>query len=361
MAEEQKKKMSKKKKTIIIVASILAALLLLLLAGFLVLKGYLGQIKRFDENEATLSQEQIESMLNQTEATVPDFTGTEMNADDVTEPTIPAASIGADDVINVLLVGQDRREGEGRRHSDSMVLVTINKATKTITMTSFMRDLWLPIPDHYTERLNVPYMVGGFELLNETLEYNFGVCADHNIEVDFAGFEAVVDAVGGLDIRLTSAEANYLNKYGNWSNGEVYNGDWNLQSGNNHLTGKQALAYSRIRDLDSDFGRTGRQRIVLEALMNQVKNMSSANAMSLIKSLIPLVRTDMTDSEIIGLAMDVLPLLSEVEVVSQRIPADGAYSDVKLLHNGYTKYVLVMDENDIETNIQLLKTAMGIE
>lgn len=361
MAEEQKKKMSKKKKTIIIVCAILAALLLVLLAGFLVLKGYLGQIRRFGENEETLSQEQIESMLNQTEATDPNFTGVEMNSDDITEPTIPAQTITADDVINVLLVGQDRREGEGRRHSDSMVLVTINKFSKTITMTSFMRDLWVPIPDHYTERLNVPYMVGGFDLLNKTLDYNFGVCADHNIEVDFAGFEAVVDAIGGVSVDLTDAEAKYLNKYGNWSNGETYYGDWTLKEGVNHLTGKQALAYSRIRDIDNDFGRTGRQRIVLEALLEQVKTMSTSNALNLIKSLIPLVKTDMTDSEIISLAMDILPMLSELEIVSQRIPADGAYSDVKLLHNGYTKYVLVMDEQDVETNIKLLKTAMGIE
>ncbi len=359
MAENEKNTANKKKRAVIIVCSILAFLLVLLTVAFFLMKGYLGKIERFDGNEETLSQDQIESILNQTEATNPDFTGPEINSDEITNPTKPADNISSENVINVLLVGQDRRKGEGRRHSDSMVLVTINKKAKTITMTSFMRDLWLPIPDRYTERLNVPYMVGGFPLLNDTLEYNFGVRADYNIEVDFDGFEAVVDAVGGVDISLTSAEAKYLNKRGNWTAGETYNGDWNLQKGVNHLTGKQALAYSRIRDLDSDFGRTGRQRVVLEALMNQIKGMGTTNAISLINNIIPLVKTDMTDTQIIGLAMDLLPLLSDATIVSQRIPADGAYKDVKLIDKGYTKYVLVMDEDDLETNIKLLKDAMG--
>ena len=359
MDKKEKKKMSRTKRTVVIVGSVLAALLVLLAVAFFLLKGYFGQIKRFDCDEPTLSQDQIESLLNQDETADPNYTGPVLNADDVTTPENPADSINSDAVINILLVGQDRRDGEGRRHSDSMVLVTINKKSGTITMTSFMRDLWLPIPDRYTERLNVPYMVGGFPLLNDTLEYNFGVRADYNIEVDFAGFEAVVDAVGGVDISLTSAEANYLNKRGNWTAGETYNGDWTLQKGVNHLTGKQALAYSRIRDLDSDFGRTGRQRVVLEALMEKIKGMNITKAIGLIKTLIPLVKTDMTDAQILDLAFELLPMLSKTQVVSQRIPADGAYKDVKLVDKGYTKYVLVMDEKDLETNIKLLKDAIG--
>ena len=169
MDKKEKKKMSKGKKTVIIVSIVLAVLLVLLAAAFFLMKGYFGQIKRFDGDEPTLSQEEIESILNQDETGNPDYTGPEMNAEDVTNPENPADSIDTDNVVNILLVGQDRREGEGRRHSDSMVLVTINKKSGTITMTSFMRDLWLPIPDRYTERLNVPYMVGGFPLLNDKI------------------------------------------------------------------------------------------------------------------------------------------------------------------------------------------------
>lgn len=353
-------KFKMKRKTVIIICSIALGVILLIAAVlFLVMKGYLGKIQRFDGSENTLSAEEIASLNNQ-EATKPDFSGPTVDGNEVTMPTGPAEGITQNKkVVNILLVGQDRRKGEGRRHSDSMVLVTVNKEDKTITMTSFMRDLWVPIPEHYNERLNVPYMVGGFDLLNKTLQHNFGVCADYNVEVDFEGFESIVDAIGGIDLYLTGAEAKYLNRRGNWSNGETYNGDWTLQEGVNHLTGKQALAYSRIRDLDSDFGRTNRQRKVLQTLIDAAKQMSNTKLLSMVNSLIPYVKTDMTDTQIITLVTEMIPILSEAEVVSQRIPADGAYSSVRLIDNGYAKDVLIMDDEDLQTNIALLEKALG--
>lgn len=347
--------------TLKIVCAILILAILLVAAGWIYIKVRLSDVKRFDEPEVTLSSSDQDALNNQDD-TKPDFTGPVVDATDVTLPSQPAGSItSTENIVNILLVGQDRRDGEGRRHSDSMVLVTINKRDKTITMTSFMRDLWVTIPNRYTERLNVPYMVGGFSLLNDTLEYTFGVRADYNIEVDFDGFEAVIDAVGGVDIELTAAEARYLNRKGNWTAGDTYNGDWTLTEGVNHLTGIQALAYSRIRDIDSDFGRTGRQRAVLESLLTDAQNMSTTELLSLVEAVIPFIKTDMTDSEIISLAWELIPVLSGVEIVSQRIPADGAYSAVRLIHNGYAKDVLVMDEEDLEKNILLLKDALSEE
>ena len=86
-----------------------------------------------------------------------------------------------------MLVGQDRRTNQGTKpqRTDAMILCSINTKKKTITMTSFMRDVWVYIPDHYNQRLNIPYKLGGFPLLNETLDYNFGVSADYNVEIDF--------------------------------------------------------------------------------------------------------------------------------------------------------------------------------
>lgn len=359
VAEAKPKKRKALKIVLTVVCVILAVVILLVAAAWIYIKIKLSGIERLDGTDVTLSPSVQESLNNQDD-TKPDFTGPVIDATDVTTPTQPAGTItSTENIVNILLVGQDRREGEGRRHSDSMVLVTINKKDKTITMTSFMRDLWVTIPDHYTERLNVPYMVGGFPLLNDTLEYTFGVRADHNIEVDFDGFEAVIDAVGGVDIHLTAAEARYLNRRGNWTAGDTYNGEWNLTEGVNHLTGIQALAYSRIRDIDSDFGRTGRQRAVLEALLMDAKEKSATELLSLVESLIPLVKTDMTDSEILSLAWELVPILSEVEIISQRIPADGAFSNVRLIHNGYAKDVLIMDEEDLAANILLLQDALS--
>lgn len=231
------------------------------------------------------------------------------------------------DVVNILLVGQDRREGQKRQRSDAMIMCTINRSTKTFTMTSFLRDVWVYIPDKYNQRLNVPYLLGGFPLLNKTLQYNFGVSADYNVEIDFSGFQQAVDLVGGVDIELTAAEAKHLNKKRNPELGDY--SEWNLTKGMNHLNGSQALAYSRIRKIDSDFSRTNRQRVVLNALLEKSKQLDAMELYNLAQSILPLVRTDLETPQVLGLITDVFPILDEMEVVSQRIPLKGQYSYAK--------------------------------
>lgn len=259
------------------------------------------------------------------------------------------------DVINILLVGQDRRENQGKspQRTDAMILCTINKSTKTLTMTSFMRDLWVYIPGHYNQRLNIPYKLGGFALLNKTLDYNFGVSADYNVEIDFSGFMKAIDSVGGIEIELTKAEASYLNKRGNW--GVESNQNWKLKEGTNLLTGSQALAYSRIRQIGTDFGRTNRQRKVLTVLIEKIQYLGATDMLDMARDLIPLIRTDMSNSQILDLIMDMLPILSDLKIVSQRIPADKQYAFAK---KGGAD-VIVMNEDQIEINKQLLIDAMS--
>ena len=341
------KKTAKKRVLLIITCCILALILLVLVTIGILLNGFLSDINRVDNSEPTLSSEEIENILNETEGGQDDFTGPELDGDDVVTPTGPASIIEDNAYINILLVGQDRREGEPRMHSDAMILVTINKTSKTLTMTSFMRDLWVQIPGYYKERLNVPYLidkVNGFDLLNKTLEYNFGVRAAHNVEVDFSGFSAAIDAVGGVDIQLTIAEAKYLNSQNKWK----------LVEGSNQLTGEQALAYSRIRKIGNDFERTSRQRTVLNALIEKAKEISLAELYAMTKSVLPLLTTDMTDKEILDCIVDLAKILPELTVVSQRIPADGAYYDAKINGN----QVLCLTEDDWKTNIQILKETL---
>ena len=117
-----------------------------------------------------------------------------------------------DDLLNILLVGQDRREREGRQRSDSMILCSINPDTKQISMISFLRDLYVQIPGGYSDnRLNAAYVFGGFPLLMDTLHTNFGVSIDGCFEVDFSGFQSVIDILGGVDIEMTSKEARTIN------------------------------------------------------------------------------------------------------------------------------------------------------
>lgn len=314
-----KKKKSGKKKFLIALCCVLTVLLVIAVAAFAMLDSILDGINRFESGYS-----------------ISDATPSKM------------------DVINILLVGQDRREGQERSRSDSMILCTVNKTTKTLTMTSFMRDVWVTIPGYYDQRLNVPYMLGGFDLLNDTLEYNFGVRADFNVEMDFSGFMSMIDLVGGVDIELTREEADYLNRRGNWD--IEANQGWTLTEGVNHLTGSQALAYSRIRAIGDDFGRTSRQRTVITALIDQAKTMNPKELYKLVEGVMPLLSTDMSNQQILGLAVEMVPLLSDIQIVSQRVPMDGEYSFATI--DGAS--VIVLSESNIEVNKQLLEEAMKI-
>ena len=265
-----------------------------------------------------------------------------------------AETIGAgQDIINILLIGQDTR-GAKRSRSDAMILCTLNKSTKTLTMTSFMRDMYVQIPDHQDNRINASYALGGMELLDSTLKKNFGVEIDGNIEVDFEGFEKVIDAIGGVDIELTKAEVNFLKKYGSMDR-PVSSKNWKFTEGMNHLNGAQALAYARNRGTgNGDFSRTNRQRTVLNAAIEKAKNMDLNQIMKLVKEVLPLLTTDLTDSQILGFAVEAFPLLMNLNLKTQQIPAEGAfkYASMRGMH------VLVPD---LEMNRDILKEIMKTE
>ena len=99
--------------------------------------------------------------------------------------------------INILLVGQDKREGEQGNRSDSMILCTFNPGAGKLYMTSFLRDLYVPIPGHGRNRINAAYAFGGIKLLQRTLEENFDLEIDGCVEVDFGQFAEIIDALGG--------------------------------------------------------------------------------------------------------------------------------------------------------------------
>lgn len=338
----------KKRKLPIVLFCVIGVILLLLLIGIIAWNVILdNMIGRVNDSEATLSSEELASMLEETDPVDPSFTGPVLKPEEVTVATEPAETIPAgENIVNFLLVGQDRRPGQGRQRSDAMILCTLNFGEKTLTMTSFLRDVWVKIPDYYNERLNVPYAIDGFPLLNETLQYNFGVSADHNIEVDFTGFADIVDLVGGVEVKLTGAEANHLNRrYG-----------WSLQEGVMHLDGEQALQYSRIRSIDNDFGRTNRQRTVLNALLTKAKTMSITELTNLATNALSFITTDMTNQDITTCIARIVPILQDLEVVSQRVPMDGTYVFASI--GG--RSVLVLDEDDMEANRKLIADTVGV-
>lgn len=332
------RKFSWKRASLIALCIFLSLILALMLLVTVYVDRLTGKIDRVWEDE-TLSPEELDALFSETDPTA---TGPTMKEEDVDWGSSGGEITKSGNITNILLIGQDRREGQGRQRSDAMILCTINKEKKTITLTSFMRDMYVKIPGYKNNKINASYAAGGMTLLNKTLYENFGVQVDGNVEVDFDGFMEIVDIMGGVDIELTQAEADYLNRRGNWDVEE--NQHWNLKAGMNRLNGSQALAYSRIRYVgNGDYQRTERQRTVLTALFRQVKDMSLGQANQLVNTAVELISTDMTNTEIGRHVADFLPLLSGFEVITQRIPASGTFQDKTI--NGAAVLVVDFDEN----------------
>ena len=235
--------------------------------------------------------------------------------------TLQSKPIGrlGDGLTNILLVGQDHREGEDTARSDSMILCSYQKESNTLVMTSFLRDLYVPIPGHGSNRLNAAYAAGGLDLLEETLETNFNLRIHGGIEADFSQFSDIIDLLGGVEIELRQDEAELLNQETGGS----------LTEGPQLLSGQEALLYSRIRtlDADGDFSRTQRQRKILSALVDHFQNAKVTELLDLVEALMPMISTDMSKFQLLTLAMEILPDLSRIQVVSQTVPAPGTYTD----------------------------------
>ncbi len=299
------------------VVCILLGLVLAVMVGATVYFQYLlGMINFIDPESTTpLSQEELDAYLSSGgEGYDPDAGGAEVEFD-TSDTLIGGKGSG---LVNILLIGQDRREGESRARSDAMILCTFNTKTNQIVMTSFLRDLYVQIPGYSSNRINAAYAAGGMTLLDETLESNFGVYIDGNVEVDFDQFAQIVDLLGGVEIELREDEAAVINE----ETGSA------LTQGTQLLNGAQALAYSRIRklDADGDFARTSRQRKVMSAILDAYKDANLLTLLALMNDILPMITTDMSRLELVSYALQLFPLLGSGTLVSQRVPADGAYS-----------------------------------
>lgn len=321
--------------TLIVLSVVLGLILAALIAGTVYAEYLLGKVNYVDRDATapTLSQEELNAILNETEEVDPEFTGPALNEDEVVLETAPLMEEQSENVVTILLLGVDRRKNEAAR-TDSIILCTLNKTQNTITLTSLLRDMYVKIPGYQSNRINVPYVLGGVPLLEETLKYNFGIEVDGAVEVDFSHFEDLIDLLGGIELELTSAEANYINK----ESGS------RLKTGVQMLTGEQALYYSRFRGTASgDLARTGRQRIVLTTLLNEYKNKSLTELLGLLDDILPMVTTNLTQNEILGYVKDFFPMLATAEISSQRIPVEGTYKGAMI--SGMSVFVVDIPAN----------------
>lgn len=248
--------------------------------------------------------------------------------------SVKAESYRENGVTNILLIGNDSRENGEDGRSDAMILLSISNKTKTIQMTSLLRDMYVEIPGHDGNRLNAAYAYGGAELLMETIEQNLGISVNRYVLVNFEAFANLVDAVGGVDLELTNDEVQYVNGYlveYNMLTGKPEGTDYldASLSGMIHLNGPQALAYSRNRYIGTDFGRTERQRKVLSGVIKNLPRSLVTNPRGLVNGLLPNLTTNLTSSECYGLGLQAGKLFA-YEIVQGSVPIDGSYQNATI-------------------------------
>ena len=222
-----------------------------------------------------------------------------------------------------------------------MMLVSVNKGTGKVKIVSLMRDMYVSIPGHDDNRINAAYSLGGVKLLEQTIENDFQVKIDGNVQIDFESFKTIIDKVDGVEIELSQEEADYLNT-AYWQNG------WSLSAGVQTLNGDQALAYSRIRQVgNSDFQRTERQRTVLMTVFRKVRGQGKLKMLSLAKDIYPMLDTDIGIGDMISLGTTAIGM-DESDIETYRLPIDGGYTNQTIRE----MQVLVPD---MEKNIAYLK------
>ena len=232
-------------------------------------------------------------------------------------------------VLNVMLFGADKNDGSSQR-SDTIIMMSIDNRHKKLKITSFMRDLWVYIPEYGYSKLNHSYAYGGPKLTIATIEQNFGINIDRYAVVDFDSFREIIDILGGIDLELSAEEIDYIN-WQCWKNHQVKTRN-ELQDapGMVHLNGRQALWYARNRGDEemgfagSDFDRTDRQRKLIRKLASDMKSASLADIIAIVDKIGPLVTTNLKKNEITTLVANSLTYLS-YNLVEYRLPSDSNY------------------------------------
>lgn len=340
----------KKHKVLKIIGIVIGIILLLVLiaavAGFIYINSMLDKIDRTEiTGNPSLPEDEVY------EETTVDVTDSVEQISEAVEDYSQAQEIvtlETANIDNILLIGSDRRSTGENGRSDAMILVTLNYDTNKIHLTSFMRAMYVCIPRSDGEvwgMLNAAYSWGGPKLLVETIENNFRIDIDQYIMVDFSSFAQVVDALGGVEVDLSAYEARYLNTY--FPSG--------FTTGRHHLSGPEALLYSRIRKGDNDFVRTSRQREVIEALITKAKDADLNTLIHTAELLLPMVNTNLTNSQIFGYAINVLPMISN-PVTQRMLPIEnesGKTYTGRIYVNGREMYKV-----DFEANIKALHEFM---
>ena len=285
-------------------------------------------------------------------------------------------------IKNIALFGVDSRNGDFTGLSDVIMILSVDGVHGKLKLTSILRDSELSINGetlngdyvNYTAKINNAYQLGGPELAIRTLNRNFGLDIRKYVTVNFANMAAIVDAFGGVDMELTAEEVGAINdnlwalsqevedqKERDMANGtyeeQTYseikstdyfpdvNGEINIaygeyEGGTYHLNGNQAVAYGRIRYVDSDWGRVERQQKVFSALVGKVTELSWSDYPSLIQQMMPYCKTNLDLTDVMGLAPI---LLTDFTISSISVPNADYETDLFSDYDSSGAYRMIYD------------------
>ena len=232
----------------------------------------------------------------------------------------------SDKVINVAVFGVDSRSDDVAGRSDAMMILSVDVKHDKIKAVSLMRDSLVEIPGYGKKKLNSAYALGGEELAIKTINHNFDMNITDYVALNFNQLAGIVDALGGVDVEITEAERKNANKFIKEMADEAgVKAELIKESGEVTLYGYQAVAYTRIRYVgNADFQRTERQREVMRKLMDKALDAGFMRYPALIRSLSPMVKTSLSNEEILKIAGALL-MVGRPEFEEGRFPIDGTY------------------------------------
>jgi LCP family protein required for cell wall assembly len=200
-----------------------------------------------------------------------------------------------EDQVNILLLGSDQRPNDSGFRTDTIQLLTINPSTGSVKLTAFPRDLYVNIPGYTVQRINTAFGWGGFEALQNTMEYNFGVRPEYYVLINFTAFKDGIDSLGGIRVDVGRDFCDHMDDLGNFC----------VSQSTYWMNGRTALWYVRARYSTSDLDRGRRQQEVLEAAFNQLV---SINGLKRVPELYEIYKENVTTNIDFNLLTDLLPV-----------------------------------------------------
>lgn len=255
-------------------------------------------------------------------------------------------------IENILLIGLDGTNDKLPKRSDTMIILTIDKLNKSLKLTSLARDTLVKIPGRGEEKLTHAYAYGQEELLMQTINENFDLDIKDYAVVNFKSFIDIVDIIGGVDINVNEKEIHHLNEVikecYEVNHDNTKNIEYITSSGNHNLNGYQALAYARIRKLDTIYKRDERQRLILTNIAHKLSDVSISKYPQIAKSILRHIKVNIAFNKIIDLAF-IAHELASYDISQLEFPISEYREEGRIGEKG--TYVVKWEKNK---NIELL-------